>query len=138
MDLTVQRDRYHQLVNDSMISIVNKSYYSSGGCRDQVRIYFAVHAFYRNPRYPQIVACNENLDDSVCSAAQDPCDNGIAYPLLGIYDLYYVPATYPDPYPPDFTDYIMLTMPDLLLELKLTGPWAALMFTITSVLLEMR
>ena len=55
---------------------------------------------------PQIQNCYNNGTNSVCSSAQSYCNNNVLSPLAGDYDVYYVPATDPDPYPPDLTDYL--------------------------------
>ncbi|RDB15219.1 Carboxypeptidase S1 [Hypsizygus marmoreus] len=79
---------YHPLVSTSVIARANTSWTSSNGCR------------------AQITACNNGGSNSVCSAAQSYCNNNILSPLAGNYDVYYVPATNPDPYPPDITNYL--------------------------------
>jgi hypothetical protein len=104
--LTSRSDRYHQLVEDSAISSANDSYYSSGGCRDQVRISFGFYVIDRKLLLAQIIACNQNLDDSICRKAQATCNVQVLFPLGGNYDVYYVPVEDPGSYPPDFTNYI--------------------------------
>jgi len=79
---------YHPLVNSSVVSSAKKSYTKSGGCKDQIK------------------SCNNNGPNSVCSAAQDYCNSYILSPLAGNYDLYYILAKKPDPYPPNITDYL--------------------------------
>ncbi|KAL1669760.1 Alpha/Beta hydrolase protein [Schizophyllum commune] len=79
---------YHQLVNDSVISSANRSLTKEGGCLDQ------------------IAACYDNGSDGVCSEAQSYCNNYILSPLGGDWDVYYVLAKDPDPYPADITDYL--------------------------------
>ncbi|KIM72376.1 hypothetical protein PILCRDRAFT_81931 [Piloderma croceum F 1598] len=79
---------YHPLVNSSEINKANKLYTKSGGCKDQ------------------ITACNNGGSNAVCSAAQNYCNNDILEPLAGNYDVYYVLATNPDPYPPNITNYL--------------------------------
>lgn len=79
---------YHPLVNASVISEVNHSYNKSGGCKDQ------------------IVACNNGGSDAVCSAAQSYCNQHVLSPPSGNYDVYYVLAMNPDPYPPNITNYL--------------------------------
>ncbi|KAG6843115.1 hypothetical protein H0H93_002189, partial [Arthromyces matolae] len=90
----------------SVITRANNSWTSSNGCR------------------AQITKCNNGGSNSVCSAAQNFCNNNILSPLAGNWDVrttrsearvplpyirfevYYVPTANPDPYPPDFTTYI--------------------------------
>ncbi|KAI0751671.1 alpha/beta-hydrolase [Daedaleopsis nitida] len=79
---------YHSLVSSSTISRANKSFTQSGGCRDL------------------ITQCYQTGTTSVCSRAQSTCNNNILSPLAGNYDVYYILAQNPDPYPPDFTTWI--------------------------------
>ncbi|EGN97802.1 hypothetical protein SERLA73DRAFT_90909 [Serpula lacrymans var. lacrymans S7.3] len=79
---------YHPLVNSSVIEQANTSYTQSGGCEDQ------------------IIACNNNGSNAICSGAQNFCNNYILEPLAGNYDVYYILAENPDPYPPDLTSYL--------------------------------
>jgi len=79
---------YHPLVSASVISRANSAWTSSGGCRSQ------------------ITACYNGGSDSVCSSAQNYCNSNILSPLAGNYDVYYVPATNPDPYPPAIDNYL--------------------------------
>ncbi|KAF5374179.1 hypothetical protein D9615_008862 [Tricholomella constricta] len=79
---------YHPLVSGTVIAHANSSWTASNGCRTQ------------------ITACYNGGSNSVCSAAQSYCNNNILSPLAGIYDVYYVLATNPDPYPPDITSYL--------------------------------
>ncbi|KAF6759159.1 alpha/beta-hydrolase [Ephemerocybe angulata] len=79
---------YHPLVNNSVLLSGNNSWVSMGGCRDQ------------------IVACNTGGSDAVCSAAQSYCNNNVLGRLAGEYDVYYVPARDPDPYPADFSTWL--------------------------------
>ena len=44
--------------------------------------------------------------DVVCSAAQNWCISSIYDPLAGDWDVYYVPANRPDPYPPVLEPYL--------------------------------
>ena len=80
--------RYHALVSSSTIKSANTSFYTSGGCRDQ------------------ITSCYNTGSTSTCSAAQSYCNNRILSPLAGNYDVYYVLAQNPDPYPPDLSTYL--------------------------------
>ncbi len=57
-------------------------------------------------RKVQVVACNDNGSDAVCSDTQDFCNTQILEPLVGDWDVYYVPTAYPDPYPPTFDPYL--------------------------------
>ena len=54
----------------------------------------------------QITSCYNGGAASVCSAAQSYCNTNILLPLSGIWDLDYILAAYPDPYPPDLTNYL--------------------------------
>ena len=54
----------------------------------------------------QIIACNNGGDNSVCSGAQDFCNNNVLGPLAGNWDVYYVPTESPDPYPPPLDNYL--------------------------------
>ncbi|KAF7974316.1 hypothetical protein HWV62_12482 [Athelia sp. TMB] len=79
---------YHTLVSTSTITSANKTYTKSGGCA------------------AQITSCNNGGSNSVCSNAQDYCNDNILSPLAGNYDVYYVPSKNPDSYPPDITNYL--------------------------------
>lgn len=79
---------YHPLVSSSTISSANNSYYRSGGCRDQIQ------------------SCYNTGSTSTCSKAQSYCNNNILSPLAGNYDVYYILAKNPDPYPPDLSTYL--------------------------------
>ncbi|KAI0075950.1 serine carboxypeptidase [Panus rudis PR-1116 ss-1] len=79
---------YHPLVSSSTLQRANTSFYSSGGCRDLIQ------------------SCYSTGSTSTCSRAQSVCNNNILSPLAGDYDVYYILARNPDPYPPDFSTYI--------------------------------
>lgn len=79
---------YHPLVSNSVITRANTSWTSSNGCRTQ------------------ITNCYNGGSNSVCSAAQNYCNNNILSPLAGNYDVYYVPTMNPDPYPPDISSWL--------------------------------
>ncbi|KAF9258401.1 serine carboxypeptidase [Marasmius fiardii PR-910] len=79
---------YHALVSQSVIDKANTSWTQRNGCRDQ------------------ITACNNGGSNSVCSAAQSFCNDRILSPLVGPYDVYYILARDPDPYPPAITSYL--------------------------------
>ncbi|RDX39751.1 alpha/beta-hydrolase [Lentinus brumalis] len=79
---------YHALVSSSTLSRANTSWTKSGGCKDL------------------ITECYSQGDDATCSKAQSFCNNNILSPLAGDYDVYYVLARNPDPYPPDLTPYL--------------------------------
>lgn len=79
---------YYPLVDDSTIAAASQAYNKSGGCEDQIK------------------SCNNGGSDSVCSNAQQFCNDNILSPLVGNYDVYYVLAMNPDPYPPDITNYL--------------------------------
>lgn len=79
---------YHPLVSSSTLSRANSSFTRSGGCRDQIQ------------------SCYSSGSTSTCSSAQSFCNNNILSPLAGNYDVYYVLATNPDPYPPDLTTFL--------------------------------
>ena len=76
------------LVSSSTIKRANTSWTRSGGCRDQIQ------------------DCYDTGDDDTCSSAQSYCNDEILSPLAGNYDVYYVLAENPDPYPPDLTPYL--------------------------------
>ncbi|GLB40492.1 putative peptidase S10 family protein [Lyophyllum shimeji] len=79
---------YHPLVSQAVISNANTSWSQPNGCRDQ------------------ITACNNGGSDTVCSSAQSFCNRFVLSPLAGNFDVYYVPATNPDPYPPPLDNYL--------------------------------
>ncbi|KAG7444067.1 alpha/beta-hydrolase [Guyanagaster necrorhizus] len=79
---------YHPLVSSSVISQANSSWSSSSGCK------------------AQITACNNGGSNSVCSSAQSFCNDNVLGPLAGNYDVYFILSLNPDPYPPNFTNYI--------------------------------
>ncbi|KAG7088981.1 hypothetical protein E1B28_012927 [Marasmius oreades] len=79
---------YHPLVSESVITQANTSWTQHNGCRDQ------------------ITACNNGGSDSVCSSAQSFCNSRILDPLVGPFDVYYILARDPDPYPPSITSYL--------------------------------
>ncbi|KAK1227362.1 hypothetical protein PQX77_009646 [Marasmius sp. AFHP31] len=79
---------YHPLVSQTIIDRGNTSWTQAGGCRDQ------------------ITSCYNTNSNSVCSGAQSFCNNRILDPLAGNYDVYYVLAEDPDPYPPSITGYL--------------------------------
>ncbi|KAI0795769.1 alpha/beta-hydrolase [Abortiporus biennis] len=79
---------YHALVSTSTIQRANTSWTKSGGCKDQ------------------ITSCYNTGSTSTCSSAQSYCNNNILSPLAGNYDVYYVLAKNPDPYPPDLSTYL--------------------------------
>ncbi|KAJ7149719.1 serine carboxypeptidase [Mycena filopes] len=80
---------YHPLVSASVIARANTSWNAATtGCK------------------ARIVACNNGGSNSVCSAAQSFCNNNILSPLVGNFDVYYVPSGSNDPYPPDITSYL--------------------------------
>ncbi|KAJ7452966.1 serine carboxypeptidase [Mycena galericulata] len=76
------------LVSTSTIKSANSSWSSSKGCKEQ------------------ITACGNGGSNSVCSNAQNYCNNNILSPLVGDHDIYYVLSGSDDPYPPDITDYL--------------------------------
>ncbi|KAH9887597.1 serine carboxypeptidase [Cubamyces lactineus] len=79
---------YHPLVSSTTINRANSSWSRSGGCKDQ------------------ITECYNTGNEGTCSEAQSFCNNDILSPLAGNYDVYYVLARNPDPYPPDLTNYL--------------------------------
>ncbi|KAJ7149436.1 serine carboxypeptidase [Mycena crocata] len=80
---------YHPLVSSSVIARANTSWNAATtGCK------------------ARITACNNGGSNSVCSAAQSFCNNNILSPLVGSFDVYYVPSGSNDPYPPDITSYL--------------------------------
>ena len=91
-------------MNDSTINEVNSSYYSPGGCRNQVRAVFS-HSSARLTRI-QIINCANTGTDSVCSQAQDSCNGEILGPLSGDWDVYYVLDREPSNYPSDPTTWL--------------------------------
>ncbi|KAF8152369.1 serine carboxypeptidase [Crassisporium funariophilum] len=79
---------YHSLVSSTVINRANTSWTSSTGCK------------------AQITSCYNGGSNSVCSKAQNFCNNNILSPLAGNFDVYYVPTPNPDSYPPDITRYL--------------------------------
>ncbi|KAJ7634047.1 serine carboxypeptidase [Mycena rosella] len=86
---------YGALVSASTIKSANTSWSSSSGCK------------------AQITSCNNGGSNSVCSSAQNYCNNNILSPLVGNHDIYYVPASSDDPYPPDITSYLASIADDI-------------------------
>ncbi|KAJ7114342.1 serine carboxypeptidase [Mycena epipterygia] len=84
-----QSNPYHPLVSPSVIASANASWNTpTTGCKDQ------------------IIACNNGGNNSVCSDAQSFCNGEILDPLIGTFDVYYVPSGFDDPYPPDISSYL--------------------------------
>ncbi|KAJ7189887.1 serine carboxypeptidase [Mycena pura] len=84
-----QSNPYHPLVSPSEIASANTSWNTPiTGCKDQ------------------IIACNNGGNNSVCSDAQLFCNSEILDPLIGAFDVYYVPSGADDPYPPDISSYL--------------------------------
>lgn len=79
---------YYPLVNDTTLQEAKLSYYSPGGCRDQIRL------------------CAKNGTNAQCSQAQSFCNNQVLGPLSGPYDVYYVLDYENSTYPPDFSDWL--------------------------------
>ncbi|KAF8184210.1 serine carboxypeptidase [Pholiota molesta] len=81
---------YHPLVSQAEIDAANISWTTPvTGCRDM------------------IIACNSaNGTNAICSSAQNFCNDEILSPLAGNYDVYYILAENPDPYPPELTTYL--------------------------------
>ncbi len=77
----------------------------AGGCREQVSFLFPRSGLCVFTK-AQIIACNNGGDNSVCSRAQEFCNNNILLPLAGSWDMYYVPTENPDPYPPPLDKYL--------------------------------
>lgn len=88
LTLTQGVERYHSLVSQSTITSANSSWSRSGGCRDQIQ------------------SCYTTGATSTCSKAQSFCNNNILSPLVGPYDVYFVLARDPDPYPPSLSTYL--------------------------------
>ncbi|KAJ7477378.1 serine carboxypeptidase [Mycena latifolia] len=86
---------YERLVSTSTIKSANSSWSSSKGCK------------------AQITSCGNGGSNSVCSSAQNYCNNNILSPLIGNHDVYYVPADSDDPYPPDITSYLASIADDI-------------------------
>lgn len=86
---------YYPLVDDATIKAANDSYYSPGGCRDE------------------ILQCAKTGKNSDCSKAQNDCNSNILGPLSGPYDVYYVLDLDPSSYPPDFTDWLNEQVPKI-------------------------
>ncbi|OBZ77753.1 Carboxypeptidase S1 [Grifola frondosa] len=82
---------YHPLVSSGTITTAQNNWSKSGGCKDQ------------------ITNCYNGGTNTVCSNAQNFCNNDILSPLAGNYDVYYVLTKNPDPYPPDLTPYLTNT-----------------------------
>lgn len=81
-------DSYHALVSSSTIKSANTSFTRSGGCRDQIQ------------------SCYTTGSTSTCSRAQSYCNDNILSPLAGNYDVYFILAKNPDPYPADLSTYL--------------------------------
>ncbi|KAJ6535565.1 serine carboxypeptidase [Mycena capillaripes] len=80
---------YHALVSSTVIARANTSWNTATtGCK------------------ARITACNAGGSNSVCSAAQSFCNNNILSPLVGSFDVYYVPSPSDDPYPPALDSYL--------------------------------
>ncbi|KAH9480091.1 Carboxypeptidase S1 [Psilocybe cubensis] len=81
---------HYPLVDESVLAAANDSWNEPGtGCRDM------------------LIACNgPNGTNTICSAAQDVCNDNILYPLVGVFDPYYIPSLWPDSYPPPLEEYI--------------------------------
>lgn len=87
----------------SNISSANDSFLRPGGCRDQIQ------------------SCYDTGSTHTCSYAQAFCNDEILGPLAGDYDVYYVLARNPDPYPPDLTSY--LTNSSLMSQIGAESVW---------------
>ena len=85
--------------------MANNSWLEPNGCKAQVGI-LASGIVLLALTIAQIIACNSGGNDTVCSAAQDFCNNNILGPLAGNWDVYYVPTANPDPYPPPLDNYL--------------------------------
>ncbi|KDR77526.1 hypothetical protein GALMADRAFT_245687 [Galerina marginata CBS 339.88] len=79
---------YHPLVPSSVVNKANSAWTETNGCKSL------------------ITSCNNNGSNSVCSSAQNFCNNEILSPLAGDFDVYYVPTVNPDPYPPPLDRYL--------------------------------
>lgn len=80
---------YYPLVNESTINIAQTNWAKTGGCKDLIE------------------QCNAaNGTNAVCSSAQSYCNVQILSPLAGDYDVNYVLAKKPNPYPADFSEYL--------------------------------
>ncbi|KAF9558963.1 serine carboxypeptidase [Agrocybe pediades] len=88
---------YHPLVSQDVIDAGNVSWTTPvTGCRDM------------------IIACNSaNGTNAICSSAQSFCNNRILSPLAGNYDVYFVLAEDPDPYPPAIASYLNKVAPQI-------------------------
>ncbi|KAI0757606.1 serine carboxypeptidase [Daedaleopsis nitida] len=79
---------YHPLVNSSDIAQAQEAFNKPGGCKDL------------------ITQCYETDTDDICVRAMTFCNAYILSPLGGDYDYYYVLASFNDPYPPEFSDWL--------------------------------
>ncbi|KAF9034389.1 serine carboxypeptidase [Panaeolus papilionaceus] len=87
---------YHALVSQDVIDKATVDFNTPvTGCKDQIS------------------ACYTNKTDAVCSAAQSFCNNRILSPLAGDYDVYFVLAEDPDPYPPSFGAWLNKVAPQI-------------------------
>lgn len=75
-------------MSTSTLTSANNSFYRSGGCQSQIQ------------------SCYSTGSTSTCSRAQSFCNNNVLSPLAGNFDVYYVLAQNPDPYPPDITSFL--------------------------------
>ncbi|KAH9853076.1 alpha/beta-hydrolase [Lenzites betulinus] len=94
---------YHPLVSADTIQKATDAWNRTGGCKDQ------------------ITQCNNNGNNSVCSNAQEFCNNAILSGVLGPYDPYYILSGSIDLYPPDLTHY--LTQQSLMKTIGAESTW---------------
>lgn len=87
--MTGPLDRYHPLVDESVIQAANDSWTRPGGCRDLV------------------TECYDTGSSSTCGVAQIFCVLEVFSPLAGPYDPYYVPTLLAnETYPYAFSPYL--------------------------------
>ena len=85
--------------------MASTSWSGSNGCKAQVGL-LAFGIVLRVLTVAQITACHNGGSDAVCLAAQDFCNDNVFGPLAGNWDVYYVLALDPDPYPPQLDNYL--------------------------------
>ena len=77
----------------------------------------------------QIIKCNSpGWTPAICSAAQAYCNAQIYTPLYDGWDGYYVPAKFPDPYPPQLNTY--LSNPAVTTQIGAKSSWSETNFGI--------
>ncbi|PFH53275.1 hypothetical protein AMATHDRAFT_137711 [Amanita thiersii Skay4041] len=79
---------YHPLTTMANVSLALRAFTKPGGCKNQIE------------------SCYHTNSSSVCSAATEYCNNNILFALGDEWNMYYVLAKNPNPYPPDITGFL--------------------------------